>query len=61
MIWGILSLSRLQMILKWKDSLSGKGAFEGKAEDVAGQLFANISERWKALSIQSHKRLLEEI
>ena len=60
MIWGILSLSKLHMILKWRDSLPGK-LLEGKSWGCAGQSFVNFSERSKDLCIQPHKGFLERL
>ena len=54
LIWGALSLSKLHMMLTWKDSLPGK-LLEGKSWGCVRQSLINFSERSKDWSIQSHK------
>lgn len=60
MIWEIFSLSSFQK-MQSKRFTARKARCREKAKHVAGQSFANTSERLKNQSIQSHKRFFEEI
>lgn len=61
MVWEILSLSRLQKMLKVKRSAVSKVCSVEKAKCVPEQSFASTSEESISQSIQSHKGLFKEI